>query len=412
MSDNKQLPQIHSHLSASEVVTGLLLEGKQTYTQYNPDKFAGKYSDIVRDAKTGMTKEDLVAKYGNTLIQSALYAAKSVNGLGTELDWSVILNKHYTSEIVATDLDRMKKYMLNGDDEKAQDLFRRIGETMTGSQRLRSVSADEIKEGYTPFMKSGSAIWDKHIGGFPTMGLIVLAAKTFVGKTTVAISAMDSFMREHPDREILFVTLEDMADGWKERAKTILGDKNKDFWRRVKVMEFASSAGEIIEEASRYANVGMIVVDYVDYMVKNQDLDSYDRIYRELSLGSKSLAVASKFHSMPVLALAQFGKGMYQGGVPTLTALKFTGEQYAYQIVMLYHADGDFYSDNKENSYSLPSDKGRGYLVVWKVKNGCRPHLDEFPGAIQTLWTPKLGFDLNYPDSKWFSLASETKRRK
>jgi hypothetical protein len=173
-------------------------------------------------------------------------------------------------------------------------------------------------------------------------------------------------------------------------------------------MEFASSPDEIIQEAARYENVGLVVCDYIDYLAKHKDLESYEDIYKSFGMGSKSLASTSKFRSMPILLLAQFGKGKYQGGVPTQDALMYTGDQYAYQIVMLYHPAGDFYSDNDENGYTLPNVPGKGYLIFWKVKNA-RPHDPEFPGAIQVPWSGKYGFSLSQ-EGTWFSLSSDTKR--
>lgn len=395
-------------LETSETIVGLVLEGKQTATLFNPDMFSGKYSNVLRDLKDGKKKEELVGKYGTTLIQSAIHAAHSVNGLGTDLDWTEIISKKHKSEIVSQELDKVKRNLANGEIDKASDGLRKSVSTLASAQRMRSVSADEIADDYTPFMKSGSLAWDKHIGGWPTVGVIVLAAKTYTGKTTVAISAMEQFMNEYPEKEVLFVTLEDMAEGWKERAKIMLGSKAKEFWHRVKVMEFASSPDEIIQEAARYENVGLVVCDYIDYLAKHKDLESYEDIYKSFGMGSKSLASTSKFRSMPILLLAQFGKGKYQGGVPTQEALMYTGDQYAYQIAMLYHPAGDFYSDNDENGYTLPNVPGKGYIIFWKVKNA-RPHDPEFPGAIQVPWSGKYGFSLSQ-DGAWFSLASDTKR--
>jgi len=216
-------------------------------------------------------------------------------------------------------------------------------------------------------------------------------------------------MKQYPEREILFVTLEDMAEGWLDRAKVILGEKCYEFWSRIHVMEFSANPEEIIQEASRFPDVGMILLDYVDYLAQEKSLTAYDDAYMKLQMGAKSLAVSSKFRSMPIIVLAQFGKGSYKGGVPTINNLMFTGDAGAYQIMMLYNPNNDFYSDDKENTFELPVVKGKGYLVFWKVKSGFRNHVDAFPGAIQVNWSARNGFDLNN-DGVWFSLTNETRR--
>ena len=406
--DNVKSPMTGSLLNVSEIIVGLVLSGKQTPTAFSPEKFEGTYEKVMKDIKNGKSVEELSIAYGNTIIQSAIYAGQSVNGLGTSMDWHEILDRTYKATIVSDELDKVKRKLAAGDFDSAGDMLRRSVSTLASAQRMKSVPADEISNDYVPFMKSGSLAWDSHIGGWPTVGIIVLAAKTYTGKTTVAISAMEKFMREYPEKDVLFVTLEDMGEGWKERARAMLGSRADEFWHRVKVMEFASSPSEIIQEASRYENCGLIVCDYIDYLAKHKDLESYEEIYKEFGMGSKALASVSKFRSMPILLLAQFGKGKYQGGVPTQEALMYTGDQYAYQIVMLYHPAGDFYSDNEENGYELPAEPGKGYLIFWKVKNA-RPHDPDFPGAIKVNWTPRYGFDLE-GEGSWVSLASETKR--
>lgn len=409
MTDIPKIAQLSNHLSTSEVVTGLILSGKQTVTGFNPDEFAGEYANVIKDIKQGKTQEELMLKYGNTLIQTAHHAARSVNGLGTELDWREIIGKSYKNETIIDGMQKALRYAERGETEKLGDMLRRLNATYSSAQRMRSVPADEIDSGYTEFMKSGSLAWDKHFGGFPTVGVIILAAKFFTGKTTVAIMLMDKFLQEYPDRDILFVTLEDMNEGFKKRASDLLGNRAKDFWHRVKVMEFANSPDEIIEEAARYDNIGLIITDYIDYLVKGKDVESYDEIYKVFSMGAKSLAVNSKYRSMPIVLLSQFGKSLYKGGVPTDDAIPYAGGDKAYQIMMLYNPNNDNYSDNSENPFVLPAHKGYGYLISWKVKNGCRPHLDEFPGAIKLPWSSKYGFDLS-SEGEWFSLAADTKR--
>jgi hypothetical protein len=398
-----------NHKSNSQIVVGLVLNGVQPPHQFDADKLVGQYSDVMRDLQAGKNQEDIIAKYGTTLIQPAKYAAQSVNGLGTECNWSEILNKSYVSELAQESLNRVIKYLSNGDEDKARELLNRTVTTLGSNQRLRSKTADEIQGDYTPFIKSGTEAWDKNIGGFPAIGLIIFGAKWGEGKTTSAIGLMDNFLQEYPEKEILFVTLEDMEDGWRERAGIVLGEKSPEFWKRVRVMEFASSADDIIQEASLHPNVGLIVVDYVDYLAKTKSLEGYEEIYKTLAMGSKTLAVNSKFRSMPIMALAQIGRGAWQGGVPTPAALMYTGEQYAYQLVMAYDPNNDFHSDNENNPYTLPTERGFGFFVVWKVKNGCRPHLDEFPGAIKLPLSKRGGFNIDVP-GQWFPLTAETKK--
>lgn len=402
--------QFTNHISNSQTIIGLILAGKQSPFNFSPERLIGDYGKMLSDIQRGSKMEDLIPRYGNNTIQICRHAAQSVNGLGTELDWAQILNDSYMLEIVSDELNKAQKFLHSGEKEKALDIIRRANTTMVDNQRMKSVAADEISDDYTPFIQSGSTVWDTHIGGIPAVGTVILGAKTYTGKTTVAISSMECYLRQYPDRDILFVTLEDMNEGWKDRAKVILGEKNKAFWHRVKVMEFADKVDDIITEAMRYEDVGAIYLDYVDYMAEESSLEAYKEIYRKLSMGAKQIAASNKFRQMTIFCLAQFGKGSYKGGVPTINALMYTGEQFAYQIVYLYSPTNDFYSDDSDNPFTLPVVPKKAYLVWWKVKNGCRPHSEEFPGAIQVNHSPKYGYDLMDENSSWFPLTAETRR--
>ncbi len=408
MTDIPKIASLRDHLSVSETVFGLILSGKQTTTGYNYEKFGGEYGKMLKDLQGGMSEADLIVKYGTNLVQAARHAAKSVNGLGTELDWRDVIHTSYKNESIAEALQAALKQIERGDMDKFGETLRRINATHTTSQKLKSVRADEITGEYTPMIKSGSRAIDTHIGGIPSVGIFVLGAKTYTGKTTVAITMMDAYLREYPDREVLFVTIEDMNEGWKYRADTILGKRSQDFWNRIHVMEFAKSPDEVLDEASRFENVSMIVVDFIDLMAQENDLSAFEEIYRKFSLGSKSLAAGNKYRQMPVILLAQFGKTLYKGGVPTPHVLKYTGEDKAYHICLLYHAENDFYADNEDSPYILPAEKGYAYLVYWKVKNA-RPHGEDFPGAIKVPWESRTGYDLS-AEGEWYSLATETRR--
>lgn len=395
-------------LATSEVIVGLILSGKQTATQFTPDYFAGDYGKMVTDLKAGKKKEDLVGKYGTTKVQSAISAAHSVNGLGTELDWTEILNVKYNAESVIQAMDKVKRLLGYGEVDKAADLLRLSTATLSSTQRLNSVLASEISDDYEAYIPSGSKAWDKHVGGLPNVGVTVVGAKTFTGKTTLAISMMEAFLNEYPSKKILFVTLEDMNEGWKYRAKQILGGKEKAFWDRIYVMEFSENTSTILQEAARHPDIGLIIVDYLEYMVKESDVSTYTEVYKTLSTGAKTLAVTNAFRSMPIILLAQFGKTLYKGGVPTPEALPYVDQRFVYQQVMLYQPEGDFYADNEENPYTLPGVPKKGYIIFWKTKN-MKPHDPDFPGAIQVPHSSKYGYNLDC-DGEWFSLAADTKR--
>lgn len=407
MSDTPKLAQLRDHLSVSETVAGLIYSGKITATGFNPDYFTGDYAKAVRDIQAGVSNSELYVKY-SSILDIARQAAGSIKGWDS-MDWREILYKSYTNSEIQNLVQLSLKQLERGDTDKFKDTLKKVNNLSSNATRQRSLRASEISDDYTPFIPSGMNAWDKHIGGFPAVGMVILAGIWGSGKTTDSISMLDCYLRQYPDREALFVTLEDMNEGWKDRANVILGDRAFDFWNRVHVMEFASTAGEVIEEASRWERVGLVIVDYVDYMCK-QSNEAYDDLYQTLSMGAKDLAVTREFRECTIVALAQINKGNYNGGVPEEKCLPYSaGQRYTYQLCMIYNSNSDFHADNPENPYVLPSVPGHSYLVFWKVKNGCRPHAGEFPGAIRLPWTNAKGFSVDN-EGEWVSLAPETKR--
>lgn len=407
MTDIPKIPQLRDHLSVSETVIGLIYSGAITATGFNPDYFSGEYSKVLRDIQNGVPNSELYVKY-SSILDIARMAAKSVKDWES-MDWREIIHKSHVNSEIHNLTQLSLKQIERGETDKFRETQKKIQAMTSSSARMRSIRASEIADNYTPFIKSGMVAWDKHIGGLPAVGMIVLAGLWSSGKTTNAISIMDAYLREYPDRETLFVTLEDMNEGWKDRANVMLGERPQEYWDRIHVMEFSQNAEEIIEEASRWERVGLIVVDYVDYMSK-ADNAAFDEMYQTLSMGAKELAVNREFRNMTIVALAQINKGNYNGGVPEEKCLPYNaGQRYTYQLAMMYNSNADFHADNPENPYTLPAVPGHEYLVFWKVKNGCRPHIGEFPGAIRLPWTNAKGFAMDN-EGEWVALTPETKR--
>lgn len=407
MTDTPKLAQLRDHLSVSETVAGLIYSGKLTATGFNPDYFTGDYAKAIRDIQAGVSNAELYVKY-SSLLDIARQAAGSIKGW-EDMDWREILYKSHTNSEIQNLVQLSLKQIERGDTDKFKETLKRVNALSSSSARQRSVRANEIADDYTPFIKSGMRAWDDHIGGLPAVGMVIIAGIWSSGKTTNGITIMDNYLREYPDREVLFVTLEDMNEGWKDRARVMLENRSDDFWERIHVMEFSSNANEILEEGARWEKVGLIVVDYVDYMT-SQDNAAFDEMYQTLSMGAKELAVGREFRNMTIVALAQINKGNYSGGVPTESCLPYSaGHRYTYQLCMMYNSNSDFHADNPDNPYTLPAVPGHEYLVFWKVKNGCRPHLGEFPGAIRLPWTNAKGFSVDN-EGEWVSLSPETKR--
>ncbi len=400
-------------ISNSTLVAGLILEDIQSDVPFNPEWFVEPYNKVVNDKKKGKSLSELMNLHGTSTVQSALTAAHSVNGLGKSADWVSVLQESYRLEQNGQILQKISKQMLRGQAPKIEDI-RSVLDNLNGAVKSKAMRGDEIEENYEPYLPSGSLAIDTHMVGLPNVGTYIIGAKTFTGKTTVAITLAANFLIKHPDRELLFVCLEDMAAGWKNRAKILLGE---DLWRRLAsrfiVLEVANNVEDIIAEVSKYPNVGHVILDYIDYLVGDASFEAYNAAYLKLSKASKALATLTSHKSMPIGILAQFSKGQYKGGVPQPKHSMYTGDAGAYQIFMLYNPNNDWYGEDgetdargkkKDPEFVLPAIPNRAYIVCWKSKAGFRNHVNDFPGAISVPWSPRYGFDLN-DTGEWYSLA-------
>lgn len=397
-------------ITTAEVVTGLILSGRKSAVGFDPSWFPEPYNKIISDYLKGKTIEELNVLHGPGNIDPPLHAASRITTIG-DIDYISIMKSKYLGDTAGRELEKIGRNMQRGLPIPTEKL-RAILENTIANEKARSVRADEISiEDYTPFLPSGSKAIDNHVIGLPNVGVMILGAKTFTGKTTAAIALAANFLTQYLDKEVLFVTLEDMQEGWRDRARHILGDRPAEFWHRFIIQEFAGNVGDILAEASRYPNIGLIILDYIDYLIPDKSFEKYDEAYRTIAIGAKTLAVTHG-RSMPIVVLAQFSRTSYKGGVPRPQDIYYTGEAGAWMICLLYNPSKDWNSDEVKkdkngdggNPYTLPVNDGKAYLVFWKVKAGFRNHPNDFPGAVQVNWTGKHGYNLD-DDGMWFSLS-------
>ena len=395
-------------ITTAEMALGLILDGKQSATGFNPEWFPVPYNKVLVDFQKGSDLDKLQILHGEGTINACLHASARLNGRGSG-DWISIMKAKSMGDSTGKKLERIGKNMQRGLPPPSDEL-RSILESSIENEKSDSVRADEIiTDGYSPFEASGSEAIDGHLVGLPKVGTIILGAKTFQGKTTVAIKMASNYLEKYPDKEVLFITLEDMAEAWLYRARIILGDRPKSFWHRFIIKEFVDTTGDVLAEASRYPNLGMVVLDYIDYLVKDKSFETYAEVYRGLAIGAKRLATTHG-DSMRILICAQFSR-QYTGGVPTPSDVYYTGEAGAWSIFLLYNPSKDWSGSKKikgvEEVFSLPAEDGKAYICVWKMKAGYPNHPEEFPGAIKVGWSGKYGYDLDtYKETgQWFSLS-------
>lgn len=194
-------------------------------------------------------------------------------------------------------------------------------------------------------------------------GLVVLAAKTSVGKTSFALNVISNVL--NAGQSVVFFSLEQPKDQIFERMLAIQGDipledikmgianvpvtltkKMQELFVNFHVDDTANVANSYITSVARqkkfeWGNVGLIVVDYLHLMKLNdkQTVEALGDAVKELRALGKELGA-------PVLLLAQLKREdptQKKGKRPDLADLRSSGEieQSADQVIFL-HRDSYF----------------------------------------------------------------------
>lgn len=228
-------------------------------------------------------------------------------------------------------------------------------------------------------------------------GLVVLAAKTSMGKTSFALNIILNVL--HKSQPVVFFSLEQPKDQIFERMLSIEGDipledikmgiadvpvtlKNRmeGLFEFLHVDDTANVPNSYITSVARqkkfeWGKVGLIVVDYLHIMKLNdkQTVEALGDAVKELRALGKEL-------DAPVLLLAQLKREdptQKKGKRPDLADLRSSGEieQSADQVIFLH----------RDSYYDLPglaSDIDITEVIVRKNRNGRQ-------GIVMLEWIPK-----------------------
>jgi replicative DNA helicase len=381
-------------LENSEIVTGLILQKRLSLNAVRPEIFYGEFRNMIKEMKEGRTEpEYLIQKYGLDLFQGAVEAEKHVNGAGDMADWAKMLEQSATMDQVGIQLEKLSRKFREGEPNwpHVKALLKKSQENINADYTPLS----QIESGKVKFIDSGWIPFDEHIGGYPEAGLIVMGGDAGVGKTSTMVKMASSFAKRYKNKVVavhsIEMVLREIAGRFREVEKL-----PEDVEDRIYLDDIPVSPEETINRASTIENLGMVIIDFADLMIRGETNESsMAHIYRELMLGAKSLRV-------PIILLSQLSY-KYDGGIPRVHHLRYTSlaKALAWMIIMIYNPNKDYY--NEKEIATLPAIEDRSYVIVWKVRGGFRKHINESPGAIQIPFRGDKGWHPKH--SKWFSLA-------
>lgn len=241
-------------------------------------------------------------------------------------------------------------------------------------------------------LATGFADLDRMTTGFQAGDLVIVAGRPSMGKTSWALNVAQNAAIEHGvpvaifslemSKEQLvqrFLCAEGRVDAQKLRRGRLAGDEYQRLARAAAHLNAApiwiddSATGNVLEMKAKSrrlkadAEVGLIVVDYIQLMSGSTRTDSRVQEVSEISRGLKALA---RELEVPVIALSQLSRAPEQrpDRRPQLSDLRESGaiEQDADLVMFLYRPEY-YYGPTDKDGKSL---EGAAELIVAKQRNG------------------------------------------
>lgn len=383
----------------SEIVVGLELQGRLSTNAVCAEKLIQPYDQIAKLLKEGKELEEIIGKVGLSPVQTAMDAAKSLNGLGEKANWIALLETSYSRHDIGSKLEKYGKILQRGNEvdwSKVIELGNNLVNKKSGLVPLSSVEPGEV-----PFIKTGWKAIDNHLGGIPGVGVITVGGNPGVGKTSFAIKLSSRFVHKHKTKKVAVFTLEMILSEYVTRALEVDNTLTDEEKSRILVCDEVLTVNELVNKASLIDGLGLIVIDFADLLIPGEVTEP------EMATIYKSLAAASKRLGVPVVLLAQLSRS-YNGGLPRPFNLRYTAlaEALSWMILMLYAPSRDYFADEKKKGdIELPVTPGKAYILCWKCRGGFRIHKEahDHPGAVQLNWRGEQAWSDG--PGNWFSLT-------
>lgn len=385
----------------SELTLGLILDRRLSVNAVRPEIFIEPYNKAIKllQHDPEMSIEDLIMKTGLSPIQGAFEQVHKLNGLG-EKDWVKMLEQSALLYDTGAKMGKISQRMMQGEDVKLDQLKGLLVEieqdNVQDFVRMSDVTAENV-----PFIPTGWKIFDKHMGGFPEAGMVILGGLPGAGKTAASGRFAGSFVHEHKDKKVALFSLEMQATEIIPRIRNMMISANTpladDEMNRIVVCDKPLNVSEIIGRACKIDDLGLVIVDFIDWAIEGEVTEA------TMTLAYNQFAKAAKSLHIPFLIIAQFND---LKGMPKPRNIRWTRMAWALCWMMLMIYDPSInWSNDSETEKELPVVEGRAYILCWKSRGGFRIHPDDSPGAIQIPFSGKRGWA--YGEGTWFTLKKD-----
>jgi len=373
-------------LDTSERGTGLVIKRRIPLIAVRPDLFCPPYNKVIADMQSNKYSPEELYLMHTQAYDTACLAAENINGSHNDLDWVDLLKKSKIIHETGQKLGRVAFKMQDGDWDGNVGTFREVinqlGDNRSGRMLLSDIEPSDI-----PFIETGWEAYDTELGGIPSVGLVIISGNPGVGKTSWVIKLVKSFVTKHryENKQVGFYSLEMIKPEIAMRFKEV-GGKGK-YTTRIQINCDPMTVDEIINDASQIEDLGLIVIDFADLMIRGETTDaSMGEIYTKCAIGAKQL-------NCPVILLSQYSR-RYEGGIPRPYFIRYTSlaEILGWMIICLWNPHRSFYEKDAEALASFPLRTDEAAAFVWKIRGGFRQHPMDSPGAIIHQFSGKAGW--------------------
>jgi len=373
-----------NHLGLSEVVVGKMITGELNPSSVDADKIHPTYAGMALMLQEGKSETDLVDRFSFSPVHACRQAAQSVNG--APLDYVSLLDRAFLRSEVGRTLLYVGKKLEQGEDAdilRVSTALARFDLEQGEFVRLSDVEPENaiwVPSDYPPL--------DQHVGGFPKAGLTIIAGPTGVGKTTLLGRIMTRMAKN--GRESAFFSLEMTVAQIMFRFFEIEPTLTLEERDRIHATHSSFTVEEVYAAAARVVasnpKIELIGIDFADMMIEGEEKTAKaSHIYRTLALLARKLEI-------PIVLLAQLNRETYDGGLPRIHTIRWSGmaEATASLILLIYNPDR-IWANSAVGSKSNPLVylEDSAYLIVGKSRFG---FIENHIGAILVDWDGKSGW--------------------